>query len=105
MADGDGLTGQFVDESRKIYSVRQHHGDIVLQHVTETLCCAEEDSACACVWVVLVQLTEKGTEQCYLLTSLKWYTYYSYVGLNPLRLVHVNKSTRHCTCESTCSVS
>lgn len=60
MADGDGLTGQFVDESWKIYSFGQHHGDVVLQHLTETLCRAEEHSARAGVRMVLVELTEKG---------------------------------------------
>lgn len=74
MADGDGLTGQFVDESWKIYSFWQHHGDIVLQHLTETSCRAEQHSACARVRMVLVEFTEKeGKKRLF----IKWAGSYS----------------------------
>lgn len=68
MANGDGLTCQFVDEGWKIYSFRQDHGDIVLKHLTEMPCRFEERLACAWVRMVLVEFTKKREKQYRLLT-------------------------------------
>lgn len=56
VADCNGLTGQPMDDSRQVNLLRQNHGDVFLQHLTEALGRAEQNLPRAAVRVVLVQL-------------------------------------------------